>query len=442
MPALSSRYRSAFTLIEILVATGLSFIIISTLLAALNAVTNSFEQGSGKIEEASEADAIIALLKRDLASAYSGRENDPGVAGIENHYFPVTNSSDSARQNSLAPATAKLARRILLPFEINRLAGAIFDPHTGNPTRAWKSIGNALAATGDPDTYHPNYDAIAFVTRAPLTRQSHTSIDRSNSFGQQTLSDEDDALLRSDGDACLAAYYVAYTKNAAIPGAPASMKLFRHFRDSGSSRNTDSSENRSQGRSYYVLGEVVRRSLLPRLEGRLNNSDLPMLLTPVAHYDGRDAIHPWPRFPASPDGRLDYASLPYPPPENTHQGRDRHDPDSEASLYSDEPIANNILRFKITPIRQILNPESGSPSMAESREINRIYALNKNAREEWPVVLAPHAVKIDLLIIDDKTAALFSDQNDWEQWETKRKSSCGSAPRCLPNRNCHPYRNR
>ena len=74
MPALSSRYRSAFTLIEILVATGLSFIIISTLLAALNAVTNSFEQGSGKIEEASEADAIIALLKRDLASAYSGRE--------------------------------------------------------------------------------------------------------------------------------------------------------------------------------------------------------------------------------------------------------------------------------------------------------------------------------------------------------------------------------
>ncbi len=35
----------------------------------------------------------------------------------------------------------------------------------------------------------------------------------------------------------------------------------------------------------------MRRSLLPRLEGRLNNSDLPMLLTPVAHYDGRDA-HP------------------------------------------------------------------------------------------------------------------------------------------------------
>ena len=33
--------------------------------------------------------------------------------------------------------------------------------------------------------------------------------------------------------------------------------------------------------------------------------------------------------------------------------------------------------------------------------------------------LPPHAVKIDLLIIDDKTAALFSDQNDWEQWETK-----------------------
>lgn len=417
---LRHRGQAAFTLVEILVASVLSVIIIGTLLAALNTVTNSYNLGSSRIETSSEARSAIDILRRDLAATYSGRVNDPGIAAIGQLTYPrnpTTSSANTSQLDFLPPLTARLTRRILLPFEVNRIEGAIFDPDTDNPTTATKSVANALGSANDPDSYHPNYDTIAFVTRAPLSRQSHTAIDRSILFQHQPLAN--DALLRSDGDACLAAYYVAYTKNAALPNAPASMKLFRHFRDSGSVRNTDSQGRRSQGRAYHVLGAALDRSLAPRRKGRLDNADLPMLLTPITHYDGRDTIHPWPRFAAGANGRLDYKSLLEPPPKHLWQGRKRSDPDSEADLHADEPIAYNVIRFKVVPMTWLTDSETGTRSLAETKEINTAFGLNRNAITEWPVAVTPKALRVTLTVIDDNTASLLQRRNDWEEWENR-----------------------
>ena len=79
---LRHRCQAGFTLVEILVASVLSVIIIGTLLSALNTVTNSYSLGSSRIETSSEARTAIDILRRDLVATYSGRVNNPGIAAI------------------------------------------------------------------------------------------------------------------------------------------------------------------------------------------------------------------------------------------------------------------------------------------------------------------------------------------------------------------------
>ncbi len=410
---------AAFTLAEILVASTLSVIVIGALLAALNNVSNSYNLGSARSETTGEARMALDILRRDLSAAFTGRINDPGIASLSQ---PADAQPPTAFITKppffVSPATSKFGSRLILPFEVNRLSGAIFNPGTGNPMTAIKSIVNAQAPPDDSDTYHPSFDTIAFVTRAPFSRQSQAAIDRM-AFPEHGLSPDED-FSSNGGDACLAAYYVAYTKNAALPQAPASMKLFRYFRDSGTRDNMDLRGGRSQGHAYHIIGAVLEHSRIPRLEGRLNNADLPMLLTPVKHYDGHQTVHPWPRFAADSLGRIDYESLPEPPPDHLIGERDWGDSTAPSNPHSDEPIAYNVIRFKVVPMAWLTDPEDGRQFLAEAEQVNHAYHLNRYSSSEWPVVVTPQVLRITLTIIDDQTASLLQRRSDWEQWDQRK----------------------
>jgi len=413
MPGTRNR---GFTLLEVLVSIVLSTILVSILLAALNGMSKSHDEGQSRVQGLGDTRAVIELLRRDLGSAYGGRPNNQGLGEITSATLPGRNTQ--ASEEVVPQRRSALSQRILIPFEANRTKGAIFDPGTRNPTSIQRSIANAHPGNGGG--YHKNYDALAFVSRAPLVRQAHTPIDRSITFQGQSLAN--DALLRSNGDACLVGYYVAFTKNAPLPSAPASMKLFRHFRDSGSEGNRDTDGNRSQGRSYHPIAELLTYSQRPRLEGRIDNRDLPVLLTPVKSYDGTSVIHPWPANPVDRSGKINYTALDKSPPSSVRGGRkprDRTNADTEALLFSDEPVAFNVIRFKCTPLRRMRDPNTVSTEiMGGAREVNRAFGLNQGAPNEWPVALLPHVVRIELVVLDDATASVFTTRKDWENWES------------------------
>ncbi len=150
--------------------------------------------------------------------------------------------------------------------------------------------------------------------------------------------------------------------------------------------------------------------------GLRENRDLPYLLVPVNRYrdgDGslRDAMHPWP---------VGFISLPEPPPPDMPAAHERYasgDPDrhlfTDRFLWPDDPLAFNVVRFKATPLRR--GPDGRYLGAAA---LNAAHRLNADNPDEWPVLLAPDVVEIELQVIGDETASRFTDQDDWLNWQS------------------------
>ena len=245
----------------------------------------------------------MEFLRRDLEGCVTSKYRDRG-APTKGISFGSTEEEEMG----------VFDQRYFIPFEHNRRAGVIFPDRAstdGEETALERSVMNAQKSA-EGESYHENFDAIAFASRSNLSRQVHSIIERGVlSFGAGT---EHDRRFRNSGEVCLAAFYCAYTYDSALEKSGGSMKLFRHFRDSGGSMTASRGEvdaiweRHLQSRARSLVFKLAD-NMVPILEaGGRDNADLPYLLMPVDQYRGRaegssswyPAMHIWPVNPVEP----------------------------------------------------------------------------------------------------------------------------------------------
>lgn len=379
------RAQAAFTLTEILTTAALSVVILGAVLKMLAAATNAVSMGKRQADVFTEGRAATELIRRDLGSCMTGKHRDmgPSAQGSKFGGLPA---------EDLGPFN----QRYVLPFEHNRTRGTVFD-HSGRT--AIRTLKRAVMNSAITDTghLHPNFDSLAFATH------SHAG----SPFGTEVS---------------LVAYYCAFTHDCPFEASPASMKLFRHFRHghyqdgSVESCYQPALEHQLQARAATVLSRLAA-TMAPRLDcGLRDNRDLPYLLMPVDRYRNRDgtfqeAMHIWP---------VDCVRLAEPPPTSMPAAPERYDatdPDrhrlSAAWLWPDDPLALNVVRFKATPLRR--GPDG---RYLEAALLNASHGINLEHPSQWPVILAPEMVEVEVQVISAETATKFTREEDWLHWET------------------------
>jgi len=318
--------------------------------------------GSSNVHDAAQR------LRLDLESAFPNRPVpyqtfDPG---------PVTNEWQKRF----------FACKLLLPFEINRKTGLGLD----------RSFQNADASE--------RFSQIAFVAIQP----GGGSLLPETFFSERHGHLADPALPAgarpTPSDACLVGYYVAYTRDSLSGGADLwSMKLYRHFRPGGTSLGQAQATS-----TIRSLTETVNHELLPQLKFR--NDELPFVF--AFHASDLDPAvisqtpsqAPWP------------ASMPElgrPLPDRS-RAVDWYSPNHQIHdvLPGDQPIARNVVTFAATPFKRILDGENLKVLGAEELAIHLGFSGG-----EWPALIVPDFVEIELAVVDEATAALLTKREDW-----------------------------
>jgi len=444
---------SAFTLVELLTATAVSTLILALLLSMFSKSTDTFARGQASADVFAEARASLDFLKRDLEGVIGSRE-------IDYSHFPIDATTASLVPHAVHVAASNnstahpLAKRHFVPFEVNRVLGVTYDqndlpthstPGSSVPTK--KAFANAVS-NADGTDYDPNFSALAFVTQTPRARQVQTDLDRGSDYAGTSF--RADRGSKNWGDVCLAGYYVAYTYDSPIPGARATMKLHRHFRDSGSVfagdggsatlkdnsqfawlRQFDPSTKPVQSRAHILIIKFGRISKPLYEKGVYDNDRLPFLLKPVTPFGSFSGnlpiIEPFPAHPSPPtpdDTGPDYTatSLEAVPPPECYGVRDHWNQTDIYYPIADEPIAFNVVRFRVSPMK-FRNSwmQVDSKIILDAADVNQVLAdFNAECSDpnEWPVIITPDLVDVELMVIDDQTASMFQTKGDWENWQT------------------------
>jgi len=482
-----------FTLVEILASTTITTVLIIVTASMFKTSTDVWNRGRSEMDVFLEARASLDYLSGDIEAAVTGKHQDMSP-------YPIDQAGGD-------PEDHPFAKRYYVPIEFNRSKGEVFDSNyrqngghftdrpanspnktSSRPLASTKGFANAIGAIGSEDTnYHEYYDALAMLTLSPLTRQVWTNIERGKFAGGtqgNRWNSTDPALLgdgfaRNQGDVCVAGYYCAYTYDSPLPGSRASVKLHRHFRDSGnwwagvsSGHTINGTDTGTRNRDYTIGGQDFDSNLdrrpvqsrahvlvyklgnvmTPCLErGIYANGKLPYLLKPVDYYGMRthrnseelETIEPFPANPAPPipdDTGPDYASTlltAAPPYVQCYEPRQRDDRTTEYYLYGDEPLAFNVVRFKATPLRRVDGKLLGAEQINSAPLFDNHLTSN---RDEWPVVVAPDIVDIELTVIDDATAAKFVSYEDWTRWNDT--SYRGGMLKRLVDENSRTFRTR
>ncbi|MEM7147505.1 MAG: type II secretion system protein [Verrucomicrobiota bacterium] len=390
-----------FTLVEILVSMAVVSILVVMLGETLNQTLDTWSGGRQHSETYGEARAALNMVKGDLSSAFTNRPaNVP----------PLPASVQGAQR-------AFFSDRLFMPIEINRRNG------TGGQDRSF--------VNGDDE-----FDSLAFVTIAPLSRQVHTLYDRASEeiLDEWAGGNPEEAPRAYDrdtisvADTCFAGYYVAYTMDSPLPTSGASMKLYRHFRRPGNISST----GQSRARNFILYQSHVindandegpRRSRAegaanPALvrKGEFRNGQVPFLfseyITNERTFESEKGMAPWPSNPVMRGGPdLAEPPSPFPPP-------DRSDPAAWADkehpmhdyVYPDEPVARGVVRFECKPYRRV-ETGSGGVEVMDAKDLNAHLGLGGG--DEWPVLVAPDFIDIKLGVIDSETAAKLPEQEDW-----------------------------
>jgi len=397
----------------LLTSASVSAIVLLAVASLFNVSAGMMAQGQRQSDVFSEGRAAMEFIRRDLEGCVTSKHREGGITATGIAFGSTDSEEFGAFEN-----------RYFVPFEHNRYVGQVFEDL---PTNSWNLNGTALPralmnAHASGVSYHENYDTLAFTTRANQGRQVHTSIERGENEGEERNIDK---RYRNTGEVCLSAFYVAYTYDSALENSDGSMKLFRHFRDSGSaftgikSEAVDIGERHLQSRARSVITKIAEPMLIQIEAGNLDNADLPYLLMPVNQYYGAvgkntrrwfDAMHIWPR---------NYVSLHEDLPSDMPNVRTHYTIAWKEFLlddnyvWGDEPLAFNVVEFKCRPLRR-----GPSGHFLDAESLNMGYGLNASNLDEWPVVLAPDVIEVELRVISDEVARKFQNQGDWETWKT------------------------
>lgn len=369
--------RRGATLLELLASMAIASVLFLVLGAILQSALARFREGADAIGERSGARLAAEWLERDLASHQSSR-----AAALPRLPAAVSETQREFFEN-----------RLLFPFEIDR--------RSGSGSAAGRSFANAA----------PEFDSIAFVTR---------------------MSDGEDPAA---GAPAIVGYYVAYARDSPMLGdETAGMKLFRHCRRGGhatgdgyadaSIRYLSSAINDASAGAPRPPGEANPAAVRV---GRFENRDLPFLISLCLddRHDSapRAAAPAWPALPVT--ARL---SAPPPDPAPPRGGPDDwSDPASAVhnSVFPDEPVCGQVVRFEVTPYRRVEVASGGRISMGAT-ELNAHLGLSGGS--EWPVLVAPDWIEVVISVLPVTTARRLVRYEDWiVDW-----SRAGSDPAADP----------
>jgi type II secretory pathway pseudopilin PulG len=380
------RTACAFTLIELLIATTSSTIILLAVIGLLAAASNALSSGNRHNDILAEGRAASAQLTRDLQCSDTSPSNNPRLFQYLSETTQTASSPEINPCGGMPP----------LPFEHNRISGAIFShldwSETGTLARAAMN-----AASTDTGSLHPDFDTLAFATCSHRNRHGEPGL-------------------------VLVSYYCTYTRDSPIAGDRASMKLFRHLRAHATDEASPGTYHQpaatyhDQARASSLLAMLTNSLRRQITIGIRDNRHLPYLLMPVDafrdhHGKIHQAMHIWP---------ANFFSLPEPPPHDTPDLKEPlHSTDlprvslHNSHLQADHPLACNVVRFKATPMHR-----DKQGRYLNASELNASLRINREHPTEWPVLVTPDIIDIELTIIGVETARKFRHRRDWLHWES------------------------
>ncbi len=405
-----------YSLLELLTSMVLLSVIVLMLSSALELTMKKFRGGVDRSENVVATQVSLDWIQNDLRSAVTERyANLPplpaSVPNIQRYYFE---------------------NRIFQLIEINRKEGiGLSEP---------RSFQNG----------HPHFDSMVFVAKLPIDAQFSVSYDRSRRSEVPASVSEKAVSWEAMAHASLVGYYVAYTYDSPIAGERrGSMRLHRHYRVGDSLMK----QGYASGLVMAVSNEVndafdeygggarplsSKNRAKVRL-GKFANSELPYtfsrFISSEDDFEGKTAIQPWPKNPV-PD------FLPSPPPTLyplRGMASNWEDPKDEIhdTVFPDEPIAHNVVRFELKPYRQIqIGP--GQYENLDAADMNKYLKLESEA-DDWPALVRPDFIDITLSIIKESAARRLKGPDDWIVDWTDTDPNNWSPQREVIEQNLHTF---
>lgn len=378
------------SILELLSSMTILSVIFLVLSSVLEVSLSQFRKGADRSETVITNQASLDWIRRDFASIMVERYGN--VAPLPSHV------SETQREF--------FGRKLFYPVEINRRSG-----ETEFESRSFPN--------GDP-----RFDSAAFVTRIPIDSQFSVAYDLGRrGIANQSIVDSAvswEAMAR----ASLVGYYVAFTYDSPLVGARrGSMRLHRHYRPgdsimkqayaSGFLFNTSQQINDAydEGVSGGARSPSEANPAAVR-RGDFSNGDFPFLFSEFsynpANFDSEPGIQAW---PANPVAEL----LSAPPPEyfpDPGTPEEWADPNSDIhnTVFPDEPIAHNVVRFEITPYRRV-SLGNGRFETMDAEAMNE--HLDLPASDEWPCLVTPGFIDITLGIISEQAARQLETPEQW-----------------------------
>jgi hypothetical protein len=355
-------------MVELLLSMAILSLMIVGLAELFSFAANSWSGQMRRSAQSGDLEETAALLRKDLESAFANRP-------CPDQTFDPSELTNEAQRHFIAGKT-------LLPFEIDRRSGLGLKRSFQNadPSRRFSQIAFVAVQPGAGSLLPENFYR---------ERHGHLANPALPAGARPTPS-----------DISLIGYYVAYTPDSLAGGNDRwSMKLYRHFRPGGTSLG----QAQASSTVRSVTGKV-NHDLVPRLKFR--NSELPFLLA-FHTKDLEPAVNaqtssqpPWP------------ASLPAlgrPLPDRSraaHWFRPNHP--LHDVLPGDQALADRVVAFSATPYKRVLNGDK--PVVLGAADLAKQLGFSS---DDWPVLVAPDFIDIELAVVDENTAALLTKRDDW-----------------------------
>jgi hypothetical protein len=196
------------------------------------------------------------------------------------------------------------------------------------------------------------------------------------------------------------------------------MKLFRHFRPGGISLG-----QAQAGSTIRSVHHAINERLVPGWN--FANQDLPFLL--AYHAPDLDSAQiretpsqaPWPLYHPGVSSQL----------PNRSNAANWFDPNHAVfhALPPDQPVLANVVGFRATPYKRVFDGQR--LQVLGGAELSRYLGLQTS---EWPVLVVPDFVDVELSVVDQTTAAQLGTRDDWlENWRTGNSAAAQAIRRSV-----------
>ena len=397
----------AASLIELLVSMAILSFIFIVLSSALELSLGQFRRSVDRSENVVSAQASLDWIRRDLESIVSQR-----FANLARLPDDVTDNQREFFEN-----------RLFYPVEIDRRSGTLMPEP--------RSFQNA----------HPDFDSIAFMARLPMDAQFSVAYDSARRADEPESVIEAAVSWEAMARASIIGYYVAYTYDSPLAGERrAAMRLHRHYRpgDSKLSQGYASGfaihASQKINDAYDEIGSGgAREPDTPNpaavRQGKFANDEIPFLFSRfVANPASGNSIfatQPWPKYPIPQLLKSPPPTL-YPDRGTADDWDDRGNIVHE-TVFHDEPLAHNVVRFEVEAYREV-ESESGSIESMDAVAINE--HLELSGGDEWPALVTPTFIDVTLSVVKETAARRLRNPEDWivdwsetdeNQWSESRK---------------------